>query len=105
MRFVKKNRIIHLQIQEGELTSRANIDNSTLRWVPLEDYHVSDKNVKNKVDFHKLTWEERTLDLDDLTADGNQVMTGRLLLLTPTITKRFLANSSLNFLFSDRCQI
>lgn len=76
MRFVKKNRIIHLQIQEGELISRANIDNTTLRWIPVDDYHVTDRNVLNKQDFHTLTWEERSLDLDDLIADDNHVVTG-----------------------------
>lgn len=65
-----------MQIQEGQLTSRANIDNTTLRWVPLEDYQVTDKNVRNKEDFHTLTWEQRTLDLDDLYAGENEVITG-----------------------------
>lgn len=76
LRFVKKNRIIHLQVQEGELQSRANIDNTTLRWVPLDDYRVTDKKVRNKQDFHMLTWEERALDLDDLYAGDNEVVTG-----------------------------
>lgn len=75
---MKKNRVIHLQIQQGELKSRAEIDNTTLSWVPLQEYHVTDKNVHNKLDFHMLTWEQRTLDLDDLVVEENHILTGKL---------------------------
>ncbi|XP_030758643.1 uncharacterized protein LOC115884266 [Sitophilus oryzae] len=76
LRFVKKNRIIHLQIQEGELLPGLNVNASSVTWKPVEDYKITDRKVFNGQDFHTLTWEKRALDLDDLEADDGYVMTG-----------------------------
>jgi hypothetical protein len=76
LRFVKHNRIIHLQIQEGKLLPRGNIDLTTVHWVPVEDYKITDKNTINGQDYHTLTWEKRAVDLDDLVADDGYVVTG-----------------------------
>lgn len=76
LRFVKKNRIIHLQIQEGELLPRLNINASSLSWKPVDDYKITDRKVFNGQDYHTLSWEKRILDLDDLEADDGYVMTG-----------------------------
>ncbi|KAJ3646680.1 hypothetical protein Zmor_024256, partial [Zophobas morio] len=76
LRFVKNNRIIHLQIQEGKLLPRGNIDMSTVHWVPVEDYRITDSHVANGQDYHTLTWEKRAVDLDDLVADDGYVVTG-----------------------------
>lgn len=76
LRFVKKNRIIHLQIQEGELLPRANVNASTLQWKPVEDYKITDRKIFNGQDYHTLSWEKRAIDLDDLEADEGHIMTG-----------------------------
>ncbi|XP_043660843.1 uncharacterized protein LOC122625054 isoform X1 [Drosophila teissieri] len=77
LRFVKQNRIFHLQIQEGELLPRGTVNQSTLEWKPVEKYNVFDRHVKNGVDYHKLSYEKRTIDLDDVdTEDNSFVITG-----------------------------
>ncbi|XP_050311529.1 uncharacterized protein LOC126747077 [Anthonomus grandis grandis] len=76
MRFVKKNRIIHLQIQEAELLPRLTINESTVAWKPLEEFKITDKKIYNGQDYHTMSWEKRALDLDDLEADDGYVLTG-----------------------------
>lgn len=76
LRFVKNNRVIHLQIQEGKLLPRGKIDVSTVHWVPVDNYKILDKGVYNGQDFHTLTWEKRALDLDDLVCDEGHLVTG-----------------------------
>uniref|UniRef100_A0A6P4EGJ5 Uncharacterized protein LOC108039809 n=1 Tax=Drosophila rhopaloa TaxID=1041015 RepID=A0A6P4EGJ5_DRORH len=77
LRFVKRNRVFHLQIQEGELLPRGVISESTLYWVPVDSYSVSDKDVRKDIDYHMLSYEKRSIDLDDLNADNNNsVVTG-----------------------------
>ncbi|ERL85944.1 hypothetical protein D910_03359, partial [Dendroctonus ponderosae] len=76
LRFVKKNRVIHLQIQEGELLPRLGINASSVAWKPVEDYKITDRKIFNGQDYHTLTWEKRRIDLDDLEADDGNVLTG-----------------------------
>ncbi|KRK06713.1 uncharacterized protein LOC6525374 isoform X2 [Drosophila yakuba] len=77
LRFVKQNRIFHLQIQEGELLPRGTVNQSTLEWKPVEKYNIFDRHVKNGIDYHKLSYEKRTIDLDDVdTEDNSFVITG-----------------------------
>ncbi|KAK9296369.1 hypothetical protein QLX08_009591 [Tetragonisca angustula] len=74
IRFRKVNQIIHMQIQEGELLPRGYIDQSTVRWKPIEEFSVLDRNVKNGIDYHTLSWEKRGLDLDDLVHDNDDYL-------------------------------
>ncbi|CAG9812536.1 unnamed protein product [Phaedon cochleariae] len=76
LRFVKKNRIIHLQIQEGKLMERGRVDISTVHWVPVEGYKITDRKIYNHQDYHTFTWENRALDLDDLEAGPGYILTG-----------------------------
>ncbi|KAJ8946872.1 hypothetical protein NQ318_006782 [Aromia moschata] len=76
LRFVKKNRIIHLQIQEGELMPRGKINTETLHWVPVEDYKITDRKIFNGQDYHTLSSEKRAIDLDDLEANEGYILTG-----------------------------
>lgn len=77
LRFTKLNRIIHLQIQEGKLLPRGQIDTETIRWVPIDNYKLTDKNVYNKQDYHTLTWESRAIDLDDIEGENGHLLTGQ----------------------------
>jgi hypothetical protein len=74
VRFFKKNRIIHLQIQEGQLIERGRINASTLRWVPVEEYTITDKGIRDGRDYHTLAWDRREVDLDDLEAPIGHVV-------------------------------
>ncbi|XP_017880889.1 uncharacterized protein LOC108625401 isoform X3 [Ceratina calcarata] len=76
IRFKKVNKIIHIQIQEGELMPHGTINRATVEWKPIEEFHILDNNVTNGVDYHTLSWEKRGLDLDDLSLDQNYLLTG-----------------------------
>jgi len=76
LRFVKKNRVIHLQIQEGKLLPRMIINATTLNWKEPEDYKIDDGKMFDGQDYHTLTWKNRKMDLDDLEADDGYVLTG-----------------------------
>ncbi|XP_045478276.1 uncharacterized protein LOC123683340 isoform X2 [Harmonia axyridis] len=76
LRFVKKNRIIHLQIQQGTLEEFGNVDPNSLTWKHVDNYTISDRSVYSGKDYHIMTWEKRSLDLDDLEADQDHVLTG-----------------------------
>ncbi|XP_033321631.1 chemokine-like protein orion isoform X2 [Megalopta genalis] len=72
----KVNQIIHIQIQEGQLLERGTINKTTVAWKPIKPFSILDRNVSNGVDYHTLVWEKRGLDLDDLMADQNHLVTG-----------------------------
>ncbi|XP_004527138.1 uncharacterized protein LOC101457975 isoform X1 [Ceratitis capitata] len=71
LRFVKHNRIFHLQIQEGKLLPRGNINRTSLTWKPVENYQIFDRDVRNGRDYHTLSYESRSMDLDDIYTDDN----------------------------------
>ncbi|KAL1401434.1 hypothetical protein pipiens_006596 [Culex pipiens pipiens] len=76
MRFVKKNRIIHLIVQQGRLLPRGQIDNGTLEWVEPHNYNLLSTNVRVGRDYHTLNRNNRSLDLDDLYVPQGYVVTG-----------------------------
>ncbi|CAG9812538.1 unnamed protein product [Phaedon cochleariae] len=77
LRFIKHNRIFHLQIQEGELLPYGYIDNSTVRWVPVDDFRITTPGVKKGQDYHTMDHEERTMFMDNLAVEKqNHVITG-----------------------------
>ncbi|XP_037934522.1 uncharacterized protein LOC119668915 isoform X2 [Teleopsis dalmanni] len=77
LRFVKKNRVFHLQIQQGELQPRGSINASNISWKPTNNYNIFDRDVKNGRDYHTLSYESRSIDLDDVhTEDISYIVTG-----------------------------
>lgn len=74
--FVKKNRIIHIQIQEGKLLPMGLIDKDSVQWVPVDDMRITDPGIFRDTDYLTLSWERRTLDLDDLQGENGQVVIG-----------------------------
>jgi len=78
LRFVKKNRIFHLQIQQGKLLPHGVIDIKTVEWKPVDDYEIDGKNIVNGVDYHALHYYNRSLDLDNVMSqnDNSSVVTG-----------------------------
>ncbi|XP_062125983.1 uncharacterized protein LOC133838773 [Drosophila sulfurigaster albostrigata] len=78
VRFVKKNRVFQLQIQQGQLLPRGAINESTLEWKPVDDYEIYDSTIKVGVDYHTLSYQSRAVDLDEVTKtdDATFVVTG-----------------------------
>lgn len=76
LRFIKKNRIIHLIVQQGKLLPRGQIDNSTLEWVQPDDYNILSPNVRAKVDYNVMNHDNRIMDLDDVLLQPPYVVTG-----------------------------
>lgn len=74
IRFYKQNRVIHLQIQEGQLLERGKINTTSTRWVPVDDYTIFDKGIRDGRDYHTLAWDRREVDLDDLNAPVGHVV-------------------------------
>lgn len=76
VKLVKKNHMVHLQIQEGKLLARGEIDPSSVSWKPVDNFTITDNNVLKNRDFHSLSWDRRAIDLDDLTGKDDQLLTG-----------------------------
>ncbi|KAM8713659.1 hypothetical protein ACLKA7_013908 [Drosophila subpalustris] len=76
-RFVKHQRVFHLQLQQGKLLPGGLINQSTLAWIPLQSYDVSHVDIRNGYDYHKLTYDSRSLDLDEISVENDTlVVTG-----------------------------
>ncbi|XP_027850312.2 uncharacterized protein LOC114129706 isoform X2 [Aphis gossypii] len=78
IRFIKVKQMFHLQAQEGVLGPRGTIHESTRQWIEVPGFEFSFKNktLKDGVDYHKLTYEARTIDIDSVLAPENTVVTG-----------------------------
>lgn len=76
IRFRKNNRILHLQIQQGKIKERGIIDPDTVQWVPMSDYTILDRGIRNGHDYHTFKWDNRSVDFDDLVAKPSHVLTG-----------------------------
>lgn len=76
-RFVKQQRVFHLQLQQGELLPGGLINQSSLAWIPLESYDVTHVDIRNGYDYHKLTYDSRSMDLDEISVENDTlVVTG-----------------------------
>ncbi|XP_017054343.1 uncharacterized protein LOC108096906 [Drosophila ficusphila] len=77
IKFVKKNRVFHLQLQQSELLPLGSINGSSQEWLPIDAYNVSDVDIRDGYDYHTLTPDSRALDLDEISAKSwNDVVTG-----------------------------
>ncbi|KAH8312100.1 hypothetical protein KR044_009410 [Drosophila immigrans] len=95
VRFVKKNRIFHIQIQQGQLLPRGAINESTLEWVPIDDYKIGDFNVTEGVDYHSMSYETRRINLDEIIYKY-----GRILIVTGVRFKLWKGRLGLEVSFS-----
>ncbi|KAH8414624.1 hypothetical protein KR215_010674 [Drosophila sulfurigaster] len=73
VRFVKKNRVFHIQIQQGQLLPRGAINESTLEWVPVDDYQVNDANITEGVDYYAMSYENRRINLDETIFEHDRI--------------------------------
>ena len=76
MKFTKKNRIIFLQIQQGKLLTNGSIDKSTVKWVPIPDIYINGTKFKEGKDYFALTYNSRSIDLDELEHNQQHLLTG-----------------------------
>ncbi|XP_076270248.1 uncharacterized protein LOC143202526 [Rhynchophorus ferrugineus] len=77
IKFVKVNRILHLQIQEGQLLPYGNIKQSTVQWVPVDNYTITDPYMYNYGNYYRMSYENRTMALDQISTKApKQVVTG-----------------------------
>lgn len=79
----KVNRIIQFQITEGELLPNGKVDtlntfgylNPSLKWRYAQPFSVDDFDVEEGIDYHTLSWHNRSIDLDTVY-DSERVVTG-----------------------------
>lgn len=76
LRFIKQNRIIHLQIQEGTLLPYGNINQSSITWRPIDQYTTKSSDVRDGEDYFTLSYYQRAFDLDDLKLTTDRIVTG-----------------------------
>ena len=76
VRFVKKNRVIHLEIEQASAFKEGNIDPETREWLQAPIIDVTNSTQEELGYFKTMKYEERALDLDILTAPVGYVITG-----------------------------
>lgn len=71
--------MFHLQVQEGELSPRGLISEFSRQWVDLPgpEFGFKNKTFKNGVDYHMLSYTDRAIDIDNVIAPENMVITGK----------------------------
>lgn len=88
VRLRKLHRIIHFQVQEGELLPNGLVNVSSVAWIPIRAIKLTDRGLQEGVDYHKLGWDKpdlddnrptydkRAIDLDTITGTAGNVVTG-----------------------------
>lgn len=79
MYLTKIDRVIQFVIAERELHANGNIDNileeyAVWKWAP--HISITDNRTKDGVDYHTLSYEHRSINLDTIIAPISQVVTG-----------------------------
>lgn len=69
---------MHLQIRQASLLPNLLINATSVEWLPVPYMEVSDTKTVEGLDYHKMTFEKRALDLDDLRVTSGYVLTGKI---------------------------
>lgn len=82
----KRNRMIQFLIAESTLlpygklnTTIANENgdsNANNRYLGHSEFSITDANIKDGVDYHTLTYEKRSINLDTVVVPAGQIVTG-----------------------------
>lgn len=84
----KRNRMIQFIIAESTLQPYGQIDTTIKsadgetsaltndRYINHEEFEISDVDSKNGIDYHTLTYENRRINLDTVTAPPGKLVTG-----------------------------
>ncbi|XP_028134328.2 uncharacterized protein LOC114329429 isoform X1 [Diabrotica virgifera virgifera] len=82
MRFVKRNRMIHIQIQQGVLLPYGYINQDSVHWKPVDDFSIQSWGAVEGEDYHMMRYLKSTMNLDQLEVPNrNCVITGAGLVL------------------------
>ncbi|XP_055324712.1 uncharacterized protein LOC129579091 isoform X2 [Sitodiplosis mosellana] len=79
IRFFKKNRIIHIFISERRILPHGKIEeinSNEITWTGDYDWVIEDANVEADIDYHRLSWNSRAIELDTIRAKPDEVVTG-----------------------------
>uniref|UniRef100_A0A8D9BA48 Uncharacterized protein n=1 Tax=Cacopsylla melanoneura TaxID=428564 RepID=A0A8D9BA48_9HEMI len=77
IRFIKLNKVVHIQIRQATLLPKLLLNTTTAEWVPVSKIDVGDnKRTVEGLDYHKMTYEKRALDLDDVILPAKYLVTG-----------------------------
>lgn len=76
VKFTKQRRVMHLQIQEGQALPQGQVNTSTLHWVSVEPISIISTAYAEGTHYKKLSFEERSIDMDRLVAPLQHVVTG-----------------------------
>ncbi|KAL5280737.1 hypothetical protein ACFFRR_004635 [Megaselia abdita] len=75
IKFVKKNKVFHLQIQQGRLMPFATIDKNSVGWKIVENVNVTTS--KDNIDFYTINDDKGAINLDFVKSSiETEVMTG-----------------------------
>lgn len=77
IRVVKVERVIYLQIQVGKLILGQKIDQSTVRWVPINRVKSIDPAPAMRGEDYVVIRRDTPFDLDTWTLDDDYVVTGK----------------------------
>ncbi|KAL7289668.1 hypothetical protein TKK_0016395 [Trichogramma kaykai] len=76
IRLKKIDGIFYLQIQEAVLLPSGTVDPKTKSWARINTYKRTDGNVREGVDYFRLSWDHSSVELDDIVLNGDSVVTG-----------------------------
>ncbi|XP_014233493.1 uncharacterized protein LOC106656852 [Trichogramma pretiosum] len=76
VRLIKIDNIFHLQIQQAAILQSGIVDLKTKSWAKVNRYNITDSNVKADVDYLRLSWDKRSVELNDIDFDDDMVITG-----------------------------
>ena len=74
VRFVKKNGIIHLEIEQATALKEGKVDDSSRQWVQSQNLDPQNSTQKSLGYFKTMSYEERALDIDRLEAISGKVI-------------------------------
>ncbi|KAI4457301.1 hypothetical protein MML48_8g00016302 [Holotrichia oblita] len=81
IRFAKKDLMIYLQVQQGEILPYGIINATSLEWVPIDEMDIRARYIYNKQDYFRMTQKDKFMDLhviqiDNRDQDQHRVLTG-----------------------------
>ena len=77
LKLVKEHRIIHLQVQEGQLVEHGVIKPDTVKWLPIDKFKIFDAGVHMYQDYMTLSFDNRKVNIDQLEGQNQEVVTGK----------------------------
>ncbi|KAA0191859.1 hypothetical protein HAZT_HAZT010456, partial [Hyalella azteca] len=96
VKFTKHQRMIMMQVEQGRALPQGQVEPSSRQWIPLPDETL--RFLVEGIHYHTLTYEARTMDLDDLTAPADHVITGTRFHVVDSSLKLQIRVTPINFM-------